>query len=133
MLKYCEIVQDIRGSLPNIMGDPTQIEQVFRNLMVNAAHAMEESPSTSVLTLGLSASPDRKGLECRISDTGLGIPPEDLDQIFQPFFTTKPEGKGTGLGLSIVKTILDRHGGTIRVESQEGEGTCFILTFPACP
>lgn len=133
VLKYCKIVQDIQDPLPTIMGDPAQIEQVFRNLIVNAAHAMEESPSTSILTLGLSASPDRKRLECRVSDTGSGISPENLDQIFQPFFTTKPEGKGTGLGLPIVKTILDRHSGTIQVESQVGEGTCFIVTFPVCP
>lgn len=129
-IKRCRIVQDFAHPLPTIQGDPTQIEQVFRNLIVNAAQAMETSPERE-LGLGLKLSADGRLVEGVVSDTGPGIPAEHIERIFQPFFTTKPESKGTGLGLSIVKTIVDRHGGTIRVESAEGEGTRFFVSFPA--
>ena len=66
-------------------------------------------------------------------DCGPGISEDHLERIFQPFFTTKPGGKGTGLGLPIVKTILDRHGATLTVDSSAEAGTTFLMTFPACP
>jgi len=68
-----------------------------------------------------------------VRDTGCGISPENLQRMFQPFFTTKPEGKGTGLGLPIVKTILDRHGATLQVDSAVGEGTTLRIAFPSHP
>jgi signal transduction histidine kinase len=130
VIKYCEIVRDFESGLPRILGDPGQIEQVFRNLIVNAAHALEKTPQR-VLTLTLKASPDGRQIEAGVGDTGHGIPPENLEDIFEPFFTTKPEDKGTGLGLPIVKTILDRHHATITVQSLVDEGTRFTLSFPA--
>ena len=129
-VKYCEVVEQFDDVLPRVPGDPAQIEQVFRNLIVNAAQAMEETRKR-VLTLGLRASADDMYVEAGIQDTGPGVPEEYLSQIFNPFFTTKPEGKGTGLGLSIVKTVLDRHGASIEVESRVGEGTRFAIRFPA--
>ena len=80
------------------------------------------------LTLELTS--DNNHVELCVRDTGKGIKPDDLSQIFNPFFTTKPNGKGTGLGLAIVKTIVERHSGTIGVESEEGVGTGFRISFP---
>ncbi len=131
VVKYCKVECDFDDPLPKIQADPAQIEQVFRNLIVNAAHAMEKKPLHRLLTLTLKPSPDGSRLVATVGDTGQGIPSENLEQIFEPFFTTKPEDKGTGLGLPIVKTILDRHDATIDVQSQVDKGTCFTLSFPA--
>jgi two-component system NtrC family sensor kinase len=81
---------------------------------------------------GLSASESgHKGVEITIADTGAGIPPENLDKLFDPFFSTKEVGKGTGLGLSVSLGIVERHGGTIRVQSEFGKGTRFFIWLPA--
>ena len=130
LLKYCRMEKEFAPSLPRIQGDSNQIEQVFRNLIVNAVHAMEGT-AERVLKLGLKASPDGRYVQCEVGDTGQGIPADNLDKIFQPFFTTKIQGKGTGLGLPIVKSVLNRHGATLRVESDVGKGTCFHISFPA--
>jgi len=132
VVKYCEIIKNYPPLLPRIKGDPIQIEQVFRNLIVNAVQAMEES-SAKRLILNLKPSSDGRQVQCAIGDTGEGIDRENLEKIFLPFFTTKPQGKGTGLGMPIVKSILDRHRGSIRVESEVGRGTWFYLSFPAVP
>jgi signal transduction histidine kinase len=79
----------------------------------------------------LSAEPEGQGVLIRVADNGCGIPADVLPRIFEPFFTTKPEGVGTGLGLSIVQSIVERHGGTLRVESRAGEGTTFSIRLPA--
>jgi signal transduction histidine kinase len=131
-VKHCKTVQAFDDPLPHIQGDSGQIRQVFQNLIVNAAHAMERS-RRKVLTVSLKASPDGGRVEATVEDTGEGIPTENLARIFDPFFTTKPEGKGTGLGLPIVKTILERHRATLRVESEVGAGARFIASFPATP
>ena len=81
--------------------------------------------------ISMSASDtDQKGLETSISDTGCGITPEDLDRLFEPFFTTKEVGKGTGLGLAVSFGIVQRHGGTIRVQSEVGRGSTFTIWIP---
>jgi len=130
VVKYCRLTQDLDESLPAVYGDPVQLQQVFRNLIVNAAQAMEVSEIRD-LELSLKVSAAGEAVEAGVRDTGGGIPEENMERIFQPFFTTKPEGKGTGLGLSIVKTILDRHGASLEVESEVGRGTHFRLFFPA--
>jgi PAS domain S-box-containing protein len=132
VVKYCDLSIDAAADLPMIYGDPGQIEQVFRNLIVNAAQAMEKSKEKQ-LRISLQPSADSQRIEVRVMDTGPGIAPENMDEIFQPFFTTKANdsNKGTGLGLPIVKTILDRHQASIDVESEVGKGTCFALSFPA--
>jgi two-component system, NtrC family, sensor kinase len=130
VIKHCEIKKNFPPLLPKIKGDLTQIEQVFRNLIINAIHAMEESAEKRLtLTLGLSSDGCR--VEFAIGDTGQGIAHGNLEKIFQPFFTTKPQGEGTGLGMPIVKSILDRHEASIEVESEVGRGTWFYLSFPA--
>ena len=129
VVKYCRIERIFDRDLPAVTGDPTQIEQVFRNLIVNAAQAVEES-GRKELRLGVKALPEC--VEVRVEDSGPGITPENMKRIFQPFFTTKGERKGTGLGLPIVKNILDRHSASIEVDSKPGHGTSFVLKFP-CP
>ncbi len=114
------------GSL-TILGDRLQMEQVIMNLAVNARDAM---PNGGTLFLRTRRSPSGS-VVLTLRDTGTGIPPEAVSRIFEPFFTTKPVGKGTGLGLSMVFGIVQAHGGRIEVESVQGEGTVFTLTFPA--
>lgn len=129
-VKYCTVVKAFAENVPHILGDPSQIEQAFRNLIVNAAQAMAGS-TKPVLILGISPSTDKKRVVVSIKDNGMGISREHLNRIFDPFFTTKPEGQGTGLGLAIVKMVMNHHRGDIRVESMAGRGARFILSFPA--
>jgi signal transduction histidine kinase len=122
-----KIHQELDPRLPQVIGDPGQIQQVFTNLLLNAADAMNGSG-----TITVSSHPTRgvEGVELQFTDTGCGIPPEVRDKIFDPFFTTKPPGKGTGLGLSIVYGVIQRHGGTIKADSFPGCGTTFTVTLP---
>jgi histidine kinase len=123
------------GALPPIMADKNRIEQVFINLILNARDAIEEKASRqkeghaeAALYVSSSFEVDRIVVEFR--DTGTGIPEEIQPKIFDPFFTTKEVGRGTGLGLSISYGIVQDYGGTVDVQSVEGEGASFIITFP---
>jgi signal transduction histidine kinase len=108
-----------------ISGDAQQMEQVFTNLINNALDAM---PNGGVLTLNLAHN-DQQQLQFKISDTGNGIRPDLLDQIFTPFYTTKSPDQGTGLGLYIVKNICKNHNAEIQCTSKPGQGTTFTITF----
>ena len=124
-LKYkVQIVKNF-GSIPEVKCIPSQINQVFMNLLVNAGQAIQER---GVITL--RTRQEGKNVCVEISDTGTGIPQEIINRIFDPFFTTKPVGTGTGLGLSITHGILRKHNGQIEVESQPGKGTTFRITLP---
>ncbi|MDY6973038.1 MAG: PAS domain S-box protein [Thermodesulfobacteriota bacterium] len=117
----------IDPGLPNMLGDMGQLQQVFSNLFINAAHAMDGKG-----TLGIEASLDA-GKDCfviKVSDTGPGIPEELQDKVFDIFFTTKPVGKGTGLGLSISQNVVNLHGGTLQFECPIGGGTIFTVELP---
>ena len=120
------VVRDFGDDLPTVYGIEGQLEQVFVNLITNACHAMA-SKGGGELTMRVA-----KGQEGTISidvaDKGVGIPPESLKDIFEPFYTTKSEGEGTGLGLSIVQNIMTSHEGDISVVSEPGKGTTFTLT-----
>ena len=122
-----EVVFSLDEGIREFMGDEEQIRQVFVNMIMNAMQAME---SRGVLTLKTSCN-GASGIEVEIQDSGPGIPSENIDKIFDPFFSTKPSGIGTGLGLSISKKVIESHGGTIRVKSETGNGTRFIITLPA--
>lgn len=113
--------------LPQIIGDPGQLQQVFTNLLLNAADAMS---GRGRITITSRPAPGKDGVVLTFTDTGPGIPPEIKDKIFEPFFTTKPPGKGTGLGLSIVYGVLQRHGGSIEVDRAPGGGTTFTIKLP---
>lgn len=124
-LKYkADVVKDY-GELPLVTCMAAQLNQVFMNLLVNAAQAIEQHG-----TITLRTGSDAQSVWVEVADTGKGIAPEHLSQIFEPFFTTKPVGKGTGLGLSISYNIVKKHGGTLAVESAQGEGTTFRVTLP---
>jgi len=124
-LKYkAEVVKDY-GKLPEVECIPSQLNQVFMNLLVNAAQAIQEHGK---ITLRTRQEDDNVRIE--IADTGCGIPQEIINRIFDPFFTTKPVGTGTGLGLSITHGIIRKHNGRIDVSSEPGEGTTFSITIP---
>jgi signal transduction histidine kinase len=124
-IKYkADVVKEYAG-VPELYCLPSQINQVFLNLLINAAHAIEDK-GTIVVRTGY----DDKVVWVEIEDNGCGIAPDHLDHIFEPFFTTKPVGKGTGLGLSIVYGIVQGHQGTIEVRSVVGSGTVFKVALP---
>ena len=109
--------------LPPVRGNRDQLEQVFMNLFLNARSAMSRNQ-----TLSLSAKVRQDIVEIRVGDNGHGIAPEHLQEIFEPYFTTREDGRG--LGLFISNSIIQRHRGTIQVESVQGEGTTFVIRFP---
>ena len=111
---------------PSIYADRRQIQEVLFNIIRNAAQAMDKKDGKIEL-LGTRMN---GSAIIKISDNGSGIPADKMGQIFNPFFTTKEPGKGTGLGLFIVRQVIERNKGTIAVESHEGVGTTFTLTFP---
>jgi two-component system NtrC family sensor kinase len=113
--------------LPKIVGDGAQLQQVFMNIILNAAEAMK---GTGSLTICTSLNKDGSFIEVSIADTGHGIRDEDKERIFEPFFTTKEVGKGTGLGLSISYSIVQKHQGTIDVQSEIGKGSTFTVKLP---
>jgi len=124
-LKYkTTVIKNLRP-LPHIHCNPGQLNQVFMNLLVNAAQAI---PERGEIRIDTEATEDK--IVIRISDTGSGIPEENMSKLFDPFFTTKPVGKGTGLGLSISYGIIQKHKGTIEVASRLGEGTTFTIQLP---
>lgn len=126
-IKYrAEVVKEY-GEIPLVECVPSQINQVFLNLLVNAAQAMPEG-RRGVIRLRCGQREDWVWIE--VADDGCGIPPENLKRIFDPFFTTKPVGKGTGLGLSLAHGIIERHHGRIEVESEVGRGTTFRVWLP---
>lgn len=122
-----DINKDFQAQLPMIVLDPSQIERVFINIIINAAEAMD---GTGELYLATRLSLDGEFVEIEFTDTGQGIDKEDLDKIFDPFFTTKDVGHGTGLGLAISYGIVKSHGGKISVDSTVGEGTRFVISLP---
>jgi len=124
-LKYKATVNKELGKLPMVNCYPQQLNQVFMNLFVNAAQAIEKQGKISIVTRA-----DDGFVEITIGDTGSGIDKEYLSRIFDPFFTTKDVGKGTGLGLNVAYNIIKKHNGTIDVKSQVGKGTVFKIRIP---
>ncbi|MBU0682441.1 MAG: response regulator [Proteobacteria bacterium] len=125
-LKYKTTITKDMGPLPLVHCFPHQLGQVFMNLLVNAAQAIDQQGKITIQTKGTAGQ-----VVIKISDTGCGIAPSKIKQIFDPFFTTKPVGEGTGLGLSIVYDIIThKHGGHIEVTSTVGKGTTFTITLP---
>ena len=122
-----KIVKNLQIDLPMTIIDPSQIERVFINLIVNAAEAMD---GFGQLTLTTFFNAKYETIEIDIKDTGCGISEEDMDKIFDPFFTTKDVGHGTGLGLAISYGIVNSHKGNLSVKSAEGKGTTFTIVLP---
>lgn len=127
LLKNISIESDLDPALPKVAGDENKLEQVFINLVINAAQSMN---GTGTLTLRTEFAGDTSLVCIKCSDTGCGIHEEHLSRIFEPFFTTKENGKGIGLGLSICHGIVEQHGGSITVESSSGQGSTFTTFLP---
>jgi two-component system NtrC family sensor kinase len=127
------VVKRLAQDLPSILGDSNQLEQVFLNLITNAMDAMDPVEGQKQLTLRSETGKDNafSSVEVSINDTGGGIPPENLDKVFEPFFSTKPVGRGTGLGLSLSFGIIEAHGGKLGIKSQAGKGTEVKIILPA--
>ncbi len=124
-LKYrCEVHVDLKP-LPHIFAFPGQLNQVFMNLLINASQAIEEKGEIYVRTFVKD-----EYVTIEIEDTGSGIEPDNVAQIFTPFYTSKPIGEGTGLGLSISHQIVEQHNGKIEVSSTLGKGSCFSVSLP---
>lgn len=123
--KGLQLEKDLAGDLPLLFVDPHMIEQVITNLLLNAIHATQPG---GIITLRTRLTSDM--CEIEVADTGSGIPAHVRPHIFDPFFTTKRTGEGTGLGLSVSLGIVERHGGQLSVESEEGQGTVFTIKLP---
>lgn len=122
-----EVRLGLAEGLPAVLCDASQMEQVVLNLLMNAAESMPEGGRVGVRT---ALHPSGDSVEIAVDDEGVGIPPENLGHIFDPFFSTKEPGKGVGLGLAVVYGIVEAHGGTIDVESLPGRGTTFRVRIP---
>ncbi len=126
-MQQVEVIQDLSCSLPEVMADPDQIQQVCTNLMLNAIQAMPEGGALTLRTLA-----DNEGqVRVEVKDTGIGISQENMKKLFTPFFSTKKEIKGVGLGLAVSNGIIQRHQGRIEVDSEEGEGSTFTIYLKA--
>jgi two-component system NtrC family sensor kinase len=123
------IVREFDNNLPEIMADQNHLKQVFINIFINAGQAMQEMKQGELQIVTTPSDDPAGGVVIRISDSGGGVPKEQLGKLFDPFFTTKGTG-GTGLGLSVSYGIVQAHGGTITAESAPGKGTTFIIRLP---
>jgi PAS domain S-box-containing protein len=125
------VVTDLGNDLPSIQADTQQLRQVFLNLLTNASDAMPNGGTLTVRAKQQALENGAPAVMIEFSDSGVGIEPEDLPKLWEPFFTTKPEGKGTGLGLPICRRTVEEHRGTIDIESLPGRGTTVRLVLPA--
>jgi len=123
------VAWEFKPDVPLILADRQQLRQLFLNLFTNASDAM---PEGGTLTIRVTKHPEEKQVCIEIADTGVGIPPEILPKVLEPFYTTKPEGKGTGLGLAICRRIAEAHNGTLNITSDgaPGKGTKVCITLP---
>lgn len=126
-LSNIRITQELDPNLPAIMSDHNQLQQVFLNLLNNAIHALKDRDSGEIR---VTASQEDQSILVSVADNGCGIPAENLEKIFVPFFTTKPPGQGTGLGLSTTYGIVKGMGGDVTVTSELNAGTIFALRLP---
>ena len=124
------VERHLEPELPLVVADRSQFQQVFMNILMNAVQAMDERGAIAIRSRHDSAA---NCVEVAISDTGRGIPPEQINRIFDPFFSTKASGQGTGLGLSIAYGIVSTHRGIISVKSEVGKGSTFTIRMPVAP
>jgi PAS domain S-box-containing protein len=133
ILENIKFEKELQPDLPLILGDPQLMQQVIFNLISNAKWAIEKKSGKEegCVSIRSEFDPAKKLIRLYVSDTGIGISPENRAKIYEPFFTTKPVGEGTGLGLSIIYSIIKLHKGEIQLESEVNKGTTFKITFPA--
>jgi len=122
-----KVTTELSGKLPTTVLDGGQIQEVFLNVILNAIDAMPEGGGLRVAS---DIVDGEQFIQIRFTDTGCGIPPENIDKVFDPFFTTKDASKGTGLGLAVAYGVIEKHGGRIRMDSEFGKGTTCIVDLP---
>ena len=125
-----EVVRQFDAALPTVPADREQLRQVFLNLMTNASDAMPQGGKL-IVRVQAQADDGTKSVRVELADSGSGIAPADREKLWEPFFTTKPEGKGTGLGLAICRRVVEAHRGSIAIDSRLGEGTTVRIILPA--
>jgi two-component system NtrC family sensor kinase len=123
--QHIQVIKELDPALPSILADSNQLQQVCTNIIMNAIQAMPEGGKLVIRT-----SFDNNQVRIEVQDTGHGIPPENISKLFTPFFSTKPEVKGVGLGLAVSYGIIQRHKGSIEVQSKIGKGATFIISLP---
>jgi two-component system NtrC family sensor kinase len=128
-LEDIKVIKDFDLELPELIIKPDEISQVFFYIIDNARQAMPEG-GTLVASTGRIQKNGSNYVQIKITDTGVGIKQTDLEKIFDPFYSSKPEGQGTGMGLSLCHDLIQKHNGTIGVESERGKGTTFIIDLP---
>ena len=126
-----QVEREFDANLPTIQADPEQLRQIFLNLLTNASDAMPQGGTLVTRLRSVDAENGGRGVRIELTDSGLGITPANLERIWEPFFTTKPEGKGTGLGLAISRRAIEAHHGTISIASNSGKGTTVSIFLPA--
>ncbi len=124
-----EVKAALSADLPNVLGNGSQLQQVFMNIVINAEFFMLKAHGKGILTITTQSAGD--SIRASFADDGPGIPKENMRSLFTPFFTTKGVGEGTGLGLSICQGIIAEHGGKMWAESEPGQGATFIIELPA--
>lgn len=130
-LENITIQKQFQPDLPSVLGDSQLLQQVIMDILVNARWAIKKFPGRGgIITIQTRYDLEREQVHIDITDTGIGIPKENIDKIFEPFFTTKTVGEGTGLGLSVVYNIINAHNGSIAAESEVGKGTTFRIGLP---
>jgi PAS domain S-box-containing protein len=129
-LHSIKVEENLDPELPPLMGSEDRLQQVFMNLISNAAEAVEAGHGERRLSIVTKHLREKESVSVSFADTGVGIPQENLSKLFEPFFSTKKKGKGVGLGLSVAYGIIQEHGGSIQVQSEEGRGTTFTVELP---
>ena len=130
-LKHIKLVKQFSPGLPKVTVDSNQIKQVFLNLLLNSIDAINDRGTITISAEKVSSAPGESHLQITLADTGCGIPKDRIEKVFDPFYTTKDNSGNTGLGLSIAKGIIDKHHGTVQIESESEGGTCIIIALPA--
>jgi two-component system NtrC family sensor kinase len=129
-LKHIKIVKQFSPGLPKVTMDINQIKQVFLNLLLNSVDAIQDGGTITISAKPLESASGERHLQIIFTDTGVGIPKDEIEKVFDPFYTTKDGSGNAGLGLSIAKGIIDKHNGTLRIESETGQGTQVVIGLP---
>ena len=130
-LKHIKLIKQFSNGLPKLSIDLNQIKQVFLNVLLNSIDSLQDGGTITIAADPTVSSSGQRNLQIIISDSGCGIPKDRIEKVFDPFYTTKDGSRNSGLGLSITKGIIDKHHGTIRIESEVEKGTRVIIGLPA--
>ncbi|MBI4470346.1 MAG: histidine kinase, partial [Acidobacteria bacterium] len=125
-----EVERAFGADVPMVQADRQALRQMFLNLLTNASDAMPEGGKLWIRVSGEAMVSGVAGIRIEFEDTGVGIAPEELPKVMEPFYTTKAEGQGTGLGLAICRRVVQEHAGTIEITSRVGEGTLVRVVLP---